>query len=212
MQALRTSPEVQWLGLHTPNAGALGSIPSLGSRSCIWQPRILCAPAEMGHSLNKYVVFLKSKLKKMQNLISHPRLTWIRIYMVLFLIKFHLFIYFWPCWVFIAARGFSLAMVRAALQLQYTGFSLHGFSWCRAWAIGSMWSSCSMVTQQLQLLGSEHRLSSYRMQTASLWHVESFLTRDWNCDSSYIGRQILYHWVTWEAPESTFLTWFPGDL
>ena len=37
----RTSPEVQWLRLHTPSAGGLGSIPGLGTRSCMLQLRVL---------------------------------------------------------------------------------------------------------------------------------------------------------------------------
>ena len=215
MQNLRTSPEVQWLGLHAPNAEGLGSIPGLGSRSCIWQPSILCAPAEMGHSLNKYVVFFKTKLKKMQNLISNPRPTWIRIYIGLFLTKFHLLTYLCLtalglhcCMGLFSSHGeWGLLSSRNTRVSQYGGFTC-----CRAWAIGHV--------VFLQHVGSVVAVPGIRAQPRNLWHadlvslwqVESSLTRDWNCDSSYIGRQILYHWVTWEAPESTFLTWLPGDL
>ena len=34
---------------------------------------------------------------------------------ILFLIYFYLFIYFWPCWVFMAVRDFSLVAVRGPL-------------------------------------------------------------------------------------------------
>ena len=51
---------------------------------------------------------------------------------------FDLFIYFWLRWVFIAARGLSLvAASRGYSLLQYTGFSLDGFSCCGAWALGA---------------------------------------------------------------------------
>ena len=42
----------------------------------------------------------------------------------------------------------------------------------------------------------------------ALWHVRSSQIRDQTCVSS-IGRQILYHWVTREAPISVFSTHFP---
>ena len=37
--AEQTSLVVQWLRLHAPNAGGLGSIPSQGTRSCMLQIR-----------------------------------------------------------------------------------------------------------------------------------------------------------------------------
>ena len=53
----------------------------------------------------------------------------------------NLFIYFWLHWVFIAARGLSLVAASGGCSsLRCTGFSLGGFSCCRAWALGA-WAS-----------------------------------------------------------------------
>ena len=60
----------------------------------------------------------------------------------------YLFIYFWLCWVFVAARGLSLVVASAGYSsLRCEGFSLRwllllrstgsrhaGFSSCRTWA------------------------------------------------------------------------------
>ena len=67
-----------------------------------------------------------------------------------FFYKFiYLFIYLWLCWVFIAARGLSLA----AASWGYSLLWCDGFSCCRAWALHAGFSSCG--SQALQ-----HTLSS----------------------------------------------------
>ena len=69
--------------------------------------------------------------------------------------KFHLFIYFWLCWVFVAACGLSLVvasggysllqcagfLLRWLLLLRSTGSRCAGFSSCGAWAqlLRGMW-------------------------------------------------------------------------
>ena len=68
----------------------------------------------------------------------------------------NLFIYFWLCWVFAAARGLSLAVasrdysllwcasfsLRWLLLLWSTGSRHAGFSSCDSWALGYRLSSC----------------------------------------------------------------------
>ena len=50
-----------------------------------------------------------------------------------FFYKFILFIYFWLCWVFVAARGLSLAAASRGCPLLLCA----GFSCCRAGALGA---------------------------------------------------------------------------
>ena len=69
--------------------------------------------------------------------------------------KFYLFIYFWLCWVFIAACG--LSPVAASVRASHCS----GFSCCRAQALGARASV--VVARGLSSCGSwalEHRLSS----------------------------------------------------
>ena len=81
-----------------------------------------------------------------------------------------------------------------------------GFSCCRARGLGyACFSSYGTWAQQLWLLGS-------RAQAQQLWHTGSVApqhmgssqTRD-QTHVSYIGRQILYHGATREAPKDFFL-------
>ena len=97
-----------------------------------------------------------------------------------------IFIYLWPCWLFIAVRWLSLVVASgAALQSRSTGFS-------------SLW---------LLLL----RSMDSRAQAQSLWHtgfvaprhVGSSRTRDRTCVLS-ISRQILNHWTARETPQLHF--------
>ena len=54
-----------------------------------------------------------------------------------------LFIYFWLCWVFVAARGLSLVVVSGGYSLlQCTGSRCAGFSSCGLWALERRLSSC----------------------------------------------------------------------
>ena len=58
---LRTSVVVQWLRLHTPNAGVLSSIPSQGTRTHMLQLKIPHATTKIQHSKT-------NKRKKEKNL------------------------------------------------------------------------------------------------------------------------------------------------
>ena len=49
-----TSLVVQWLKVHTPNAGGLGSIPDQGTRSHLVQLNILNATKTWYSQINKY--------------------------------------------------------------------------------------------------------------------------------------------------------------
>ena len=56
----KTSLVVQWLRLHAPNAGSLGSIPGWGTRSHMPQLKILHEATNTQHSQinkNKWVTF-----------------------------------------------------------------------------------------------------------------------------------------------------------
>ncbi|TEA33728.1 hypothetical protein DBR06_SOUSAS12810084, partial [Sousa chinensis] len=46
---LGTSPVVQWLSFHAPNAGGPGSIPGQGTRSHMPQLRV-CMPRQKDHT------------------------------------------------------------------------------------------------------------------------------------------------------------------
>ena len=117
---------------------------------------------------------------------------WQMCFFVFFFILIIVFIYFWLCWIFVAAQTF--------LQLWCLGFSLQWFLLLQS--TGSRhtgFSSCGMWAQQLWLLGS-------RAQAQQLWHVglvaprhvESSGTRD-QTHVPCISRQILNHQTTREA-------------
>ena len=124
----------------------------------------------------------------------------------LYINLFILFIYFWLCWVFIAARGLSLVAVSGGYSLLLcTGFSLR-------WLLllqtrGSRhagFSSCGLQSQQLWL-------TSPRAQAQELWrtglvapqHAGSSWTRA-QTRVPCIGRRILNHCATREALFLTF--------
>ena len=63
---------------------------------------------------------------------------------------FYSFIYFWLCWVFVAAQAFpQLRRVAATLQLRCTASHSGGFSCCRAWALEHRLNSCGIRAQLL---------------------------------------------------------------
>ena len=111
----------------------------------------------------------------------------------------NLFIYFWQCCVFIAARGLSLVAVRGGysswwcvgfslqwlLLLQSTGSRHVGFSTCGVWA-QQLWCT--------GLVAPRHVGSS---RTRARTHVLC------------IGRRILNHWATREAQSQLFLLFMP---
>ena len=114
------------------------------------------------------------------------------------IVLINLFIYLWLCWVFVAARGFSLVVVSGSYSsLHCAGFSLSWLLLLRS--TGSRrtgFSSCGTWAQQLWLAGS-------RVQAQQLWcmglvaprHVESSRTRA-QTRVPCIGRQILNHCAT----------------
>ena len=64
------------------------------------------------------------------------------------------FIYFWLCWVFVAARGLSpVAASRGYSSLHAYASHCGGFSCCRAWALGMQASI--VVAQGLSSRGSQ---------------------------------------------------------
>ena len=87
-----------------------------------------------------------------------------RVFFCFFKNLFYLFIYFWLCWVFVAARGLSLVVVSGGYSsLRCAGFSLQQL--LSLWSMGSRhvgFSSCSTRAQQLWLTGS-------RAQAQQLW-------------------------------------------
>ena len=114
-----------------------------------------------------------------------------------------LFIYFWLCWVFVAARGLSLvAASGVSSSLRCAGFSLRWL--LLLWSMGSRhtgFSSCRTQVQQLWLAGSRAQ-AQYLWHTGlvALWHVGSSRTRA-RTRVPCIGRRILNHCTTREAPK-----------
>ena len=108
------------------------------------------------------------------------------------------FIYFWLCWVFVAARRLSLAAAsRGYSSLWCTGFSLRWLLLLRSMGSRRMgFSRCGTQAQQLWLAGS-------RGQAQQLWrtglvaprHVGSSRSRAQTCVPC-VGRRILNHCTT----------------
>ena len=130
-------------------------------------------------------------------------MTWTIFPFFFFLNKFiYLFIYFWLCWVSIAARGPSPVVVsRGYSSLRCAGLSLRLLPSLQS--TGSRhagFSSCGTQAQQLWLTGC-------RAQAQLLWrtgpvaprHVGSFRTRA-QTHVPCIGRRTPSHCATREAP------------
>ena len=81
-----------------------------------------------------------------------------------------------------------------------------GFSCCGAQALGHVdFNSCGTCAQQLRFLGSRAQAQYFcSMDLVAPRHVRSSQIRDRTCVSC-IGRWILYHWATREAPEPDIL-------
>ena len=108
---------------------------------------------------------------------------------------FFIYLYFWLCWVFIAACGLSLvAASRGYSSLQCAGFSLQWL--LLLWSTGSRrtgFSSCGTRAQQLWLMGSRAQAQKlWRTGLVAPWHVGSSQTRA-RTRVPCIGRQILNH-------------------
>ena len=113
-----------------------------------------------------------------------------------------LFIYFWLCWVFVAAHGFFLVVVSGGYSsLRCMGFSLQWLLLLQSMGSRRMdFSSRGIWAQQLWLTGS-------RAQAQQLWHMG--LVVPWHMGSSRtrartrvpcIGRRILNHCAKREVP------------
>lgn len=96
-------------------------------------------------------------------------------------------LFMFGCWVFVTARGLSLAMVsRELLQLKCTGFSLLYFSCCKHRLQGMLalltaargLSSCSPWSP-------EYWLISYGTQVSHQWQVEVFPNQALNQSSQH---------------------------
>ena len=116
--------------------------------------------------------------------------------------KIYLFIYFWPRWVFAAARGLSLVAATLGATLHCGARASHcgGFSCCGAWALGTRASvvvvrgfGSGVWAQQL-----------WRTGLVAPWHVGSSRTRA-RTRVPCVGRRILNHCATREAPKLIFL-------
>ena len=117
-----------------------------------------------------------------------------------------LFICFQLGWVPFASRAFP-QLWRAG---GYSLVAVHRLlivvaSRCGAWALGcKSISSCGSWAQRLWLLGSRAQAHYLRcMGLVAQWHVESSQIQRLNC-VSWISRWFLYHWITKEAPSSSF--------
>ena len=92
---------------------------------------------------------------------AQKKIEWMSFYVYINL--FILFIYFWPRWVFVAARRLSLVAARAGAPLSCGAQASHcgGFSCCGAWALGARTSV--VAVHGFSSCGSwalQHRLSS----------------------------------------------------
>ena len=79
-------------------------------------------------------------------------------------IKKNKFIYFWLCWVFVAAWAFlQLWRAGVSLQLRCPGFSLKWLLllWSTDYGLEGGFSSCNMWAQQLWLLGSRAQAKQF---------------------------------------------------
>ena len=95
------------------------------------------------------------------------------------------------CWVFVAAWGLSLIVVRGGYSLLHCmGFSL--------WWLLLLQSASYRCMASVTVV---HRLSCLR-------HAKSFQTRDWTYIPC-IGRQILSHWTTREVQFYSTFDMFP---
>ena len=99
---------------------------------------------------------MKSKRKKIINILIEFifQALFLRMHFLFFLQV--LLIYFWLCWVFAAAKAFSLGVASGAIPQSWcTGFSLWWL--LPSWGMGSRalrLQCCSTWSQQLQFLGS----------------------------------------------------------
>ena len=117
------------------------------------------------------------------------------------------FFYLWLCGSLLLRGLFSSCGRRRLLSSCRARVSHRGDFCCGAWALGLKgFSSCEarfsvVAARGVSSRGSwdlERRLSSGGVRAKLLCSIQSSWSRDWIL-VSWIGRQILYHWVTREA-------------
>ena len=110
------------------------------------------------------------------------------------------FIYFWLCWVFVAAHRLSLFVAsRATLRCGVRAYC-GSFSCCGARALGVRASV--VVARGLSSCGTQAQYL-WRTGLVAPWHVRSSRTRA-QTRVPGIGRRILNHCATREVPSYTF--------
>ena len=125
----------------------------------------------------------------------------------MFTIFFNKFIYFWLCWAFVAALGFSLVAASGGYSsLRCVGFSLWWLLLLQS--SGSRctgFSSCGTQAQQLWFAGSRAQAQQLRhVDLVALQHVGSSRTRT-RTHVLCIGRRIVNHCTTREVPVYDYL-------
>ena len=113
--------------------------------------------------------------------------------LLLLLFFINLFIYFWLCWVFVAACGLSLVVASGGYSsLWCAGFSLWWLHLLQSMGSRCMgFSSCGRRAQYLWLAGFRAQAQQlWCMGLVALWHVGSSQTRAETC-VLFTGRQIL---------------------
>ena len=125
---------------------------------------------------------------------------------------FYLFIYFGCVGSLLLLMGFSLAEASGGYSsLRCTGFSLRLL--LLLWSTGSRrmdFSSCGMWAQQLWLVGSRAQVQQlWYTGLVAPWHVGSSRTRA-RTRVPCIGRRILNHCATREAPVSVYFRFVPN--
>ena len=105
-------------------------------------------------------------------------------------------IYFWLCWVFVAAQAlFQLQQTRATLQLWYVDFWLQRF--LSLWGMGSR----ALGLQQLQWVSSVVEVPSSRARAQQLW-PRTQLPPTCGIFSDQILNPCLLHWQVDSLPVS----------
>ena len=122
-------------------------------------------------------------------------------YLLSFFLIYFIFIYFWLCWAFVAARGLSpVAESGGHSSLQCTGFSLRWLLLLQS--MGSRctgFSSRGVQAQQLWLAGSRAQARQlWPMGPVALRHMGSSWTRA-RTHVPCVGRQTPNHCATREA-------------
>ena len=114
----------------------------------------------------------------------------------LFIYLFNYFIYFWLCWVFVSVRGLSLVVASGG----------HSSSWCAGLSLSRPLLLRSTGSRREGSAVVAHWLTG----PVAPRHVGSSQTRA-RTRVACIGRQILNHCATREAPRQEFLKTVLGE-